>query len=173
MHKRTAPRDVQDRYPYFRVDLGDRVVVMRLPRAAQTAIANVAIVRTQEARLTEQLSLGQRLEISQSLHATMAALVGLCWADVEHDLDSAVPSKVDDLVAYGLAVIDELTESGLSATHVATLGLYCLAEVGRANAELVGAVEALGFIARRAAARSPSSNSPASNGGETPTQSAG
>jgi hypothetical protein len=174
MRARQQPREVRDGYPYFtakRLDDGAAPVVMRQPRAAQMAVAHAAIASARAAKLDEALALGQKLQISQGVFASLASLIGLCWADRERDLETAVPKGQDDVETYGLAVIDELTEAGFSQSDVAVLGFVCLAEISKTDGELMRALDALGFTGRRAGSTSPSNISPGSNGGETPTQS--
>jgi hypothetical protein len=178
MRKRNTPREVRDGFPYFVVDLADdnsRRITMRQPRASQMAVAVATIGQARESGVAERLAQADvtgRLEIAGELRALMAALVGLCWADLDHDLEAAPPTKADGLPAYGMAVLDELTEHGLGPTDVATLwGRSMIAVIGNER-ELLGAIDALGFTGRRGAAGSPSSASPPSNGtAATPTPS--
>jgi hypothetical protein len=177
MRLRETPRDVKAAYPYFVVDLGAAgTIVMRRPRAAGMALAHAAIAQSRDQGIAEQLqsaALARRLEIAQSLQSLMAALVGLCWSDVSHDLEAVPPPAPLPLAleAYGEDVTDELTEHGLSPGDIALLWARCMGEIGRTETELAGALSALGFTGRRAGDSSPSSASPGSSGTATPTPS--
>jgi hypothetical protein len=64
--------------------------------------------------------IGERLPV-------WAALVGWCWWDLTVEIETPRPSAVagrpraDDLLDYGVRVLDELQEAGVNALHLSSL----------------------------------------------------
>jgi hypothetical protein len=117
MRPRQIPRRIPPDAPhYWPIDVGERETWWRLPFPVYVgplfAAHDKAHAKGQDP-----------LDLALDVYMVLGAAIGLCWADVDQDLETP---RSRDVVAYGEAVIEELHEAGWTLAEVAEVGRVIL-----------------------------------------------
>ena len=119
MKHRTIPRNIDPNLPHvLRVALGAKGEhLLRIPFPPRLLPILEAVDRSGLARrgkTPEKMSTAEKL----SAWGVYGAMLGVCWAHPDWDLEATVSAYHGDYAEYGLAVLDELYDAGYSQADI-------------------------------------------------------
>lgn len=161
MHARPTPRPTPpDEGNYLRIEVDGRgTTYWRLPfpvllARLQQQIMSSDIDGISRTDVSDPAQVASVLDDAVDLWCVAGAAVGLCWHDLDHDLDSDRRDH-DGLMRYGEAVLEELHDAEWTAQQIGQVYPRLLAAVVRVTPPASEVADRVGFSgARRGAATS-------------------
>jgi hypothetical protein len=133
MRTRQIPREVPDRAPYIKIEIGRGVHQMKAPslHSMATLLGAASGLATVLAAIEGGVSdVRGAVDVlargGPDLLSALGALIGLGWAHEVLDLET---ENAGNVLEYGAAVYEELHSAGYSLDDIAGLGLGLLAAV--------------------------------------------